>query len=136
MKVRQPAAATVETKRSSAASLSWSSMPIRHLTVTGTATARLHGGDAFGHQRGLGHQAGAEAALLHPVGRAADIEIDLGIAEILAPARGLGQQRRIAAAKLQRHRGSRGSKPSRRRRSPWRMAWAVDHFGVKQRARA
>ena len=38
MKVRQPAAATVETKRSRSASLSWSSMPMRHLTVTGTDT--------------------------------------------------------------------------------------------------
>ena len=37
----------------------------------------LHGGDAIADQRGLRHQAGAEAALLHAVRRAADIEIDL-----------------------------------------------------------
>jgi hypothetical protein len=35
---------------------------------------------------GLGHQAGAEAALLHPIRRAPDIEIDLVIAQILSDA--------------------------------------------------
>ena len=63
-----------------------------------------HGAHAVAHQFRLGHQAGAETAHLHPVRRAADIEIDLGIAEILAPLRGLGQECRIAAANLQCHR--------------------------------
>jgi len=52
----------------------------------------------------LRHQAGAEAALLHPVGRAADIEVDLVIAQVGADARALRQRRRIAAAELQRDR--------------------------------
>ena len=54
----------------------------------------LHRGDAFGNQLRLRHQAGAEAAILHAVGRAADIEVDLVIAEILAD---FGRGREIAA---------------------------------------
>ena len=64
----------------------------------------LHRGDALGDQRGLRHQAGAEAAVLHPIRRAADIEIDFVVAEILAD---LGRGReiaRIGTAELQRHR--------------------------------
>ncbi len=59
---------------------------------------------ALGHQRGLLHQAGAEAAALHPVGGAADIQVDLVVAQRLADPGRLGQVRRIAAAQLQRHR--------------------------------
>ena len=44
----------------------------------------LHGGDALGDQRRLRHQARAEAAALHPVGRTTDIEVDFVVAEILA----------------------------------------------------
>ena len=43
---------------------------------------RLHGRDAIADEAGLAHQAGAEAAVLHAVGRAADIEVDLVVAEI------------------------------------------------------
>ena len=79
----------------------------------------FHGGDAIGDQRRLRHQAGAEAALLHPVGRTADIEIDLVVAEILADARRL---RRAPAASLPPSCSatgcSNGSKPSSRARSP------------------
>ena len=64
----------------------------------------LHGGDAVADQRRLRHQAGAEAALLHAVGRTADIEIDLVIAEVRADARAFGQRARIAAAELERDR--------------------------------
>ena len=39
-------------------------------------------GNAFGHKRGLAHQAGAEASFLHAVRRATDIEINLAIAKI------------------------------------------------------
>ena len=63
-----------------------------------------HGGDAVADERGLGHQAGAEAALLYPIRRAADIEVDLVEAEILGDARTLRQSLRIAAAELQRER--------------------------------
>jgi hypothetical protein len=41
----------------------------------------LHRGDAVADQRRLRHQAGAEAAVLHAVGRAAGIQIDLVKAE-------------------------------------------------------
>ena len=60
-----------------------------------------HRRDAFGDQRRLAHQAGAETAVLHAVGGAAAIEVDLVIAEIGADARGLGEPRRIGAAELQ-----------------------------------
>ena len=42
----------------------------------------FHRGDASPDQFGLAHQAGPEGAVLHPVGRAADIEIDFEIAVI------------------------------------------------------
>ena len=56
---------------------------------------RGHRRDAFGDQRRLAHQAGAETAALHPVGRAAAIEVDLVIAEIGADSRRLGESRRV-----------------------------------------
>ncbi len=64
----------------------------------------LHRRNAFGDQRRLRHQAGAEPAVLHPVRRAADIEVDLVIAEILADLRGGREVARIGTAELQRHR--------------------------------
>ena len=64
----------------------------------------LHGGNAFRDQRRLRHQAGTEAAVLHPVRRTADIEIDFVVAEILADLRGGGEIAGIGTAKLQRHR--------------------------------
>ena len=79
-------------------------MPIRHLTVTGISHRALHGLDAVGDQRRLRHQAGAEAAVLHPVRRTADIEIDFVVAEILADLRRRREIARIRAAELQRHR--------------------------------
>ena len=72
----------------------------RHRNVDG----RRHRRDAFGDQARLAHQAGAEPAALHPVGRAAAIEIDLVIAELGADPRRLGEPRRIGAAELQRDR--------------------------------
>ena len=59
------------------------------------------GGHAVGDQVRLAHQAGAEASRLDPVGWAADVEIDLVIAERFADPRGLGQLGRIGAAQLQ-----------------------------------
>ena len=76
-------------------------MPIRVLTVTGTSTARGHGGDAARHQVGLGHQAGAEAGVLHAAARAADVQVDLVIAEALADLGAARQRIRIGAAELQ-----------------------------------
>ncbi len=70
----------------------------------GNVHRALHRCDALGDQRRLRHQAGAEAAVLHPVRRTADIEIDLVIAEILADLRRGREIARIRAAELQRHR--------------------------------
>ena len=64
----------------------------------------LHGIDALGDQRRLRHQAGAETAVLHPVRRTTDIEIDLVVAELLADLRRGGEIARIRAAELQRYR--------------------------------
>ncbi len=64
----------------------------------------LHGGDALGDQIRLRHQAGAETAVLHPVGRAADIEVDFVVAEILADLGCAGEIARIGPAELQRDR--------------------------------
>jgi hypothetical protein len=89
-----PAATTVSVKADSATSGSWWSMPIRS----------LHGGDAVADQRGLRHQARPEASLLHALRRAADVEVDLVIAEVGADPRAAGERRRIAAAKLKGHR--------------------------------
>ncbi len=77
---------------------------MRHLTVTGTDTRRLHGRDAIADELRLGHQAGAEAALLHAVGGAADVEVDLVVAEAFADRGGLGERGRVGAAELQRDR--------------------------------
>ena len=99
-----PAAFTFSAKASSDCSGSWSSMPMRHFTVTGMLTADFIAATQVADQIGLGHQAGAEAAFLHAVGRAADIEIDFAIAEILADARAFRELARIGAAELQRHR--------------------------------
>ena len=86
-------------------SQSWSSStPSRHFTVTGTSHACDHRRDAVGDQLRLAHQAGAEAPGLHAVGRAAAVEVDLVEAVLGADARRLRQQRRLAAAQLQRHR--------------------------------
>ena len=65
---------------------------------------RLHGRDAVADQGGLGHQAGAEAAFLHAIGRTADVEVDLGVARVGADARACRERARIGPAELHRHR--------------------------------
>ena len=50
------------------------------------------------------HQAGAEAALLHALGRTADVEIDLVVAEIRPDPRTVRERNGIGAAELQRQR--------------------------------
>ena len=96
----------------------------------------LAGGDALGHQRRLAHQAGAEASGLYPVARAADIQVDLVVAEGFRDARALRQGLRVAAAQLQRHRmlvRMEGQQP---------LARAVQdrpgrhHLGIEQRVPA
>ena len=77
------------------------------------ADAALHGDrnghgvrhrcEAQGDEIGFRHQAGAEAAFLHAIGGAADVEIDLTVAEFGADARGFSQFGRIGPAQLQSH---------------------------------
>ena len=89
----------------------------------GYRNGRLHCRNAFAHERRLRHQASAEAAVLHPVGRTADIEIDFIEAAICADARASGKRSRIGAAELQRQRMLRGiitKQPRRDRRAALR----------------
>ena len=115
-------------------SVSWSSMPMRHLTVTGMSVASRMARDAVGDQRRLGHQAGAEAAGLHPVRRAADIEVDLVIAELRGDPRRFGQLARIGAAKLQRHRMLHRIKAQQALARAMHDGGARHHLGEEQRA--
>ena len=101
--VSTPALAHAATSARSDACGSWSSTPMRHLTVTGMRTACAHRADAIGDQLRLAHQAGAEAARLHAVRGTADIEIDFVIAEFFADLRRLGQTSGLGPAQLQRH---------------------------------
>ena len=98
------------------------------------ANRRFHRGDAIGDQRRLRHQAGAEAAFLHAVGRTADIEIDLVIAEIGADARRSGKRRRLAAAELQRHRMLERIEAEQARAVAAQHRAGGEHFGIDQRA--
>ncbi len=110
---------------------------MRHFTVTGMRDARAHGGDAVRHELRLGHQAGAEAALLHAVARAADIEIDLVVAEVLRRwRRSISEIGGITAAQLQRDRSAPPRRtPSRRSRVAvqQRAAWSPSPYRAAPR---
>ncbi|GMA77319.1 hypothetical protein GCM10025880_37360 [Methylorubrum aminovorans] len=91
----------------------------------GYGDGRLHGRDAGADQVRLAHQAGAEASLLHPVGRAADIEVDLGVTEIGGDPR---RRREIPGSEPPSCTAtgcSPASKPSSRSRSPCSTAPVV-----------
>jgi len=91
-----------------------------------------HRRDAVAHQARLGHEARAEAARLHPVTRAADVEVDLVIAELRADARGFGQHRRVGATDLQRQ-GVFGCVESQQPLPvPVEDGLGRDHFRVEQ----
>ena len=60
--------------------------------------------DAVGHQWRIAHQTGAKHPVLHAVGGAADVEIDLIVATRFSQLRALRQGLRIAAAELQSNR--------------------------------
>ena len=64
----------------------------------------IHRAPAVGDGLGLGHQAGAECALLHAVARAADVDVDRVVAGALGQHRRLAHQFRLAAADLQHDR--------------------------------
>ena len=60
--------------------------------------------DTVCHQLSIPHQARAEHAVLHAIGRAADVEVDLVVAARFCQLRALRQRGRIAAAQLQGNR--------------------------------
>ena len=94
----------------------------------------LHGGDAIADQRRLRHQAGAEAALLHALGRTADVEIDLVVAEIRADPRTVRERSRIGAAELQRHRMLGRIETDQPRAVAAQHRAGGHHLGIDQRA--
>ncbi len=63
---------------------------------------RLHRRDAIADKLRLRHQAGAEATLLHAVGRAPHVQVHLAVAEVLGNLRAFGQRAWVRAAKLDR----------------------------------
>src|SRR3954468_1697304 len=94
----------------------------------------LHRGHALTHELRLRHQAGAEAPLLHAVGGAADIEVDLVIANVGADACALGERVRVRATELDGYRmfgrieGEQALAVSAQHRA------GRDHLGVEERA--
>jgi hypothetical protein len=94
-----------------------------------------HRGDAIADALRLAHQHRAEASRLHAVGRAADIEVDLGISVLCANPRGLRQFRRIGPAQLQRHGLLRRIEGQEVPRAAANQGGRRDHLGVKQNAR-
>ena len=89
----------------------------------------LHRAHAIGDERGPQHQTGAERAVLHPVGRTADVEIDLVIVEGRGDRRRAREIRRLRAAKLQRERALE------RIEAEEPLAIAVDHGARRQHLR-
>ncbi len=99
----------------------------------GQADGPLDRRHTVGHQLGLAHQTGAEPTRLHPVRRAADVQIDLVIAERLADLGGLGQLRGIRPAQLQGHRMLQRIEPQQPLAIPVQHRRRRHHLGVKQR---
>ncbi len=91
------------------------------------------GGHALGHQIRLAHQAGAETAALHPVRRAADVQVDLDIAHVLANAGGLGQFGGIRAAELQGDGLLERIEPEQPLAIPMDHRPRRQHLGIEQR---
>jgi hypothetical protein len=104
---------------------------MRHFTVT----ARRRGSAAATrrHERGLRHQAGAEAALLHPVRRAADVEVDLVVAPVRTDGGGLREPGGLAAAQLQRHWVLVRAEPEQAHAIAVQHRLRRHHLGVQQR---
>ena len=100
----------------------------------GNRHRRLHGGDAIADQFRLGHQARAEASLLHAVRRAAGIQIDLVETGIGADARAFRQRARLGAAKLQRHRMLGRIEAQEPRAIAMQHRAGGEHFGIEERA--
>ena len=94
----------------------------------------LHRRDAVANQGRFGHQTGAEAAILHAIGRTAGIEIDLVKSQIGADARALCERARVRPTKLQRDRMLGGIETKKPRAIAMQHGAGGEHFGVQQRA--
>src|SRR2546422_6202425 len=92
--------------------------------------------DALRDQRRLGHQAGAESAFLHPLARAADVEVDLIVAVVRAELRAAGEILGVAAAELQADRGLSPIESQMLLDIAVDQRAAGDHLGVEPGARA
>ena len=99
----------------------------------GNTDRALHGADALGDQLRLRHQAGAEAAGLHPVRRTADVEVDLIVAKSSPIFAAVASSRGSEPPSCSATGCSLASKPSSLARSPWTMAPRGHHLGEKQR---
>ncbi len=98
--------------------------------------SRDHRRHAVSHQVRLCHQAGAEAAALHPVAGAAEVQVDLIVAEVGAGARRHGEIRRLRTPELQRHRMLAGIEGQKALPVAVQDRSAGDHLGVEQRVSA
>jgi hypothetical protein len=78
------------------------------------------------------HQAGAEGAALHPVARAAAVEVDLVIPPLRAQLRAARQGGRVAATELQGHRMLLGIETQMPLRAAMKNGARVHHLGVQQ----
>ncbi len=92
----------------------------------------LHGFHALAHQFRLGHQNGADLALLHPIRRAAHIEIDLVVPVLLGNSGRFGQIPGLAAAKLQGYRMLFVIERQKPLTIPAQYRLGHHHFGIEQ----
>ncbi len=74
------------------------------LDCNGYANGILHGAYAVAHEFGLGHEAGAEGAVLHALAGTAAIQIDFVITPFLGQTRAVCQRRWVRTTELQGNR--------------------------------
>ena len=91
-----------------------------------------HGGRTIGHKFGGFHQYSPKAARLHPIRRAANIEVDLIIARRGAKPRRRRQLFGIRAAKLQRHGMFLSGMVQQMQRPTPHQSRRSHHFRIKQ----
>src|SRR5216683_1341497 len=92
--------------------------------------------NALRDQRRFRHQAGTEGAFLHPLARAADVEVDFIVAVVRAELRAAGEILRVAAAELQAERMLRGIESEMLLDVAVDQRAARDHLGIEPGARA
>ena len=95
-----------------------------------------HRRDAIGDEPGRLHQHRAEGSRLHPVRRAADVEVDLAVAARLGEPGSLGELRGVGAAELQREGLFFGREVEELQRPAPHQSGRGHHLGVEQRRAA